>query len=91
MIGAILFVVGVALLGAAVSSPGSGGTTIAASNVSSGFDWLDSALAKLVDPTVPAIANHAKSSTTTTSSSTSSSTSSAPAGSGAAAPSSRKG
>ena len=85
-----------ALLGAAVGSPAKGGTTVAASNVKAGFGWLDTAIGKLVDPSIPAIAQRGSSSTSVPARSSSStspaagtaSTSSAPAKSSVIAPTS---
>ena len=54
-----------ALLGAAVGSPAQGGTTVAASNVKAGFGWLNTAIGKLVDPSIPAIAQRGSSSSST--------------------------
>lgn len=62
----IAAVLGFSLLAAAVSSPGSGGTTVAAKNLSGGFALLGKLIQKIVDPSVPAIANHASSSATST-------------------------
>lgn len=69
--------IALALLGAAVGSPAQGGTTVAAANVKAGFGWLDTAIGKLVDPSVPAIAQHGTSSTASTTSSTGASSASA--------------
>lgn len=57
--GIVVFVLVTGLVGAAVSSPGSGGTTIASQNASGLFAWVAKGLAKLIDPSVPAVANHA--------------------------------
>lgn len=62
--------IALALLGAAVGSPAQGGTTVAAANVKAGFGWLDTAIGKLVDPSIPAIAQHGSASTTSTTTST---------------------
>jgi len=73
--------IAIALLGAAVSSPATaGGTTVAASNVKAGFGWLTTAIGKLVDPSIPAIAQHgAPSSSTTPASSQAAATATTPA------------
>ena len=65
----LLFLLAVGLVDAAVSSPGSGGTTIASKNLGSGFNALGSLIGRFVDPTVPMIPNRAAaaaSSSTTT-------------------------
>lgn len=53
---------GLALLDAAVTSPASGNTTVAAGNLSGGLKVLGTFVSIVVDPTRPAIADHSQNS-----------------------------